>query len=46
MKGSLWMDIRNDYKKGLTFAEIARKYHIDPRTAKKYIETMELQQVK
>ena len=30
------MEIRNDYKKGLSYKEIARKYNIDPRTAKKY----------
>ena len=36
MEGENWMDIRNDRKKGMSYAEIARKYHIDPRTAKKY----------
>ena len=36
MKGNAWMDIRNDYMKGLSYTEIARKYNIDPRTAKKY----------
>lgn len=30
------MDIRSDHKKGMSYTEIARKYHIDPRTAKKY----------
>lgn len=30
------MEIRSDYKKGLNYTEIARKYNIDPRTAKKY----------
>ena len=35
MKGSLWMEIRNERKKGLSYTEIARKHHIDPRTAKK-----------
>ena len=30
------MDIRSDYKKGMNFAELGRKYHIDPRTAKDY----------
>ena len=39
MKGNHWMDIRNDRKKGLSYTEIARKYHIDPRTAKKYSES-------
>lgn len=32
------MDIRNDKQKGLSYTEIGRKYHIDPRTAKKYAE--------
>ncbi len=36
MKGKHWMNIRNDKMKGLSYTEIARKYHIDPRTAKKY----------
>ena len=36
MKGDKWMEIRNDYKKGLSYTEIGRKYGIDPRTAKKY----------
>lgn len=39
MKGNLWMEIRNERKKGLSYAEIARKHHIDPRTAKKYAES-------
>lgn len=39
MKGSLWMEIRNERKKGLSYTEIARKHHIDPRTAKKYAES-------
>jgi len=33
------MDIRSDRQKGLIYTEIARKYHIDPRTAKKYAES-------
>lgn len=33
------MEIRNDRQKGLSYTEIARKYHIDPRTAKKYAES-------
>lgn len=33
------MDIRNDRQKGLSYTEIARKYNIDPRTAKKYAES-------
>lgn len=36
MRGEVWMEIRNDRQKGLSYTEIARKYHIDPRTAKKY----------
>jgi len=36
MEGAIWMDIRSDRQKGLSYAEISRKYHIDPRTAKKY----------
>jgi transposase len=36
MRGVPWMEIRSDYKKGLNYTEIARKYNIDPRTAKKY----------
>ncbi len=39
MKGNLWMEIRNERKKGLSYTEIARKHHIDPRTAKKYAES-------
>lgn len=33
------MDIRSDRQKGMSYAEISRKYHIDPRTAKKYAES-------
>ena len=36
MKGDHWMEIRSDHQKGLSYTEIARKHHIDPRTAKKY----------
>ena len=39
MKGNLWMEIRNERKKGLSYTEIARKHHIDPRTAKKYAQS-------
>jgi transposase len=39
MEGENWMDIRNDKLKGLSYTEIGRKYHIDPRTAKKYAES-------
>mgnify|MGYP003469515721 CR=1 FL=1 len=30
MKGNLWMEIRSEKKKGLSYAEIGRKHHIDP----------------
>ena len=33
------MDIRSDRQKGLSYTEIARKYNIDPRMAKKYSES-------
>jgi len=36
MRGDIWMDIRADYKKGLSYKEIALKNNIDWRTAKKY----------
>ena len=36
MKGEKWMDIRADYKKGLSYSEIGLKHNIDWRTAKKY----------
>jgi transposase len=39
MEGANWMDIRSDRQKGMSYAEIARKYHIDPRTAKRYAES-------
>ena len=39
MKGNLWMEIRSEKKKGLSYTEIGRKHHIDPRTAKKYAES-------
>jgi len=39
MEGANWMDIRSDRQKGMSYAEISRKYHIDPRTAKKYAES-------
>ena len=38
MKGELWMKIRNDKLKGLSYVNIAKKYNIDRRTAKKYAE--------
>jgi len=33
------MEIRADHNKGLNYTEIARKYNIDRRTAKKYAES-------
>jgi transposase len=39
MEGAYWMDIRNDRLKGMSYTEIGRKYHIDPRTAKKYAQS-------
>jgi transposase len=39
MEGEKWMEIRGDRKKGLSYAEIGRKHHIDPRTAKRYAES-------
>jgi transposase len=39
MEGVKWMDIRADRQKGLSYAEIGRKHHIDPRTAKRYAES-------
>lgn len=33
------MEIRNDRLKGMNYTELGRKYHIDPRTAKKYAES-------
>ncbi len=39
MEGANWMDIRSDRQRGLSYTEIARKYNIDPRTAKKYAQS-------
>ncbi len=33
------MDIRNDRQKGLNYTEIGKKYHLDPRTAKRYAQS-------
>jgi len=33
------MDIRNDRLKGMSYTEIGREYHVDPRTAKKYAQS-------
>ena len=39
MEGEKWMDIRTDYKKGLSYTEIGKKHSIDRRTAKKYAQS-------
>jgi transposase len=39
MKGEVWMDIRTDRQKGLSYVELGRKYHMDPRTAKRCAES-------
>lgn len=39
MERGKWMEIRNDYKKGMSFKEIGSKYNIDWRTAKKYAKS-------
>jgi len=39
MEGEKWMDIRSDYKKGLSYTEIGLKHNIDWRTAKKYAKS-------
>ena len=39
MEGEKWMEIRNDRLKGMSYTELGRKYHIDPRTAKRYAES-------
>ena len=33
------MDIRSDRLKGMSYTELGKKYHIDPRTAKRYAES-------
>ena len=35
------MEIRNDRLKGMNYTELGRKYHMDPRTAKRYAESPE-----
>ena len=37
------MDIRSDRQKGLSYVELGRKYHMDPRTAKRYAESPQKQ---
>jgi transposase len=39
MRGEIWMEIRADKQKGLSYSELGRKYNIDRRTAKKYAES-------
>ena len=39
MKGASWMDIRSDRQKGLSYVELGKKYHMDPRTAKRYAQS-------
>ena len=39
MKGEQWMEIRNDRLKGMNYTQLGRKYHMDPRTAKRYAES-------
>lgn len=39
MEGAHWMEIRNDRLRGMSYTELGKKYHIDPRTAKKYAES-------
>jgi len=39
MEGANWMDIRSDRQKGMSYTEIGKKDHIDPRTAKKYAQS-------
>jgi transposase len=39
MRGAIWMELRADYQKGLSYSELGRKYNIDRRTAKKYVES-------
>ena len=33
------MDIRSDRQKGLSYVELGKKYHMDPRTAKRYADS-------
>ena len=39
MERAKWMEIRNDRLKGMSYTELGKKYHIDPRTAKRYAES-------
>ena len=33
------MDIRSDRQKGLSYVGLGRKYHMDPRMAKRYAQS-------
>ncbi len=39
MRGESWMDIRSDRQKGMSYVELGKKYHMDPRTAKRYAQS-------
>ena len=39
MRGDLWMSIRNDRLKGLSYTKLAEKYSLDRRTIKRYCES-------
>ena len=39
MRGESWMDIRSDRQKGMSYVEPGKKYHMDPRTAKRYAQS-------
>lgn len=41
MKGNLWMEIRSEKKKGLSYAEIGRKHHLI-QELQKYAESEEV----
>ncbi len=34
------MDVRIDRQKGLSYVEMEKKYHINPRTAKRYAQSL------
>lgn len=38
------MEIRKDRLKGMSYTELGRKYHLDPRTAKRYAESRQCPQ--
>jgi transposase len=39
MRGEIWMELKADYQKGISYSELGRKYNVDRRTAKKYAES-------